>query len=249
MSIIEKRLPPKVKEKWSERAVSKEAKVDKTNKFPCLLEFLLEKKRAIRYDSADLRSDPCKYANYFRENNSTIKVSAELEHQSSGLSKKYSCWLHRSDNHRINECASYLSMGNEERVKLLRENKACWSCLELGHRSLNCKQRQVCEEDRCDKYHHRTLHAAHMEGVNFHSCGVATGDKSNNICLLQLMRIKTMFGWANTMWDCGATMSFITNIKAEEERLEGIPLVLTVLKVGGGTEKINAKKYELPLIH
>jgi hypothetical protein len=64
VSIIEKRLPPKVRGKWSERVVSREAKVDKTNKFPYLLEFLLEKKRAIRYDSADLRSTPGRNVKY-----------------------------------------------------------------------------------------------------------------------------------------------------------------------------------------
>ena len=62
------------------------------------------------------------------------------------------------------------------------------------------------------------------------------------------MKIKTKFGWVNTMWDCGATMCFITFKKAKMGKLKGVPVQLSVVKVGGDTENIRSYKYKLPLI-
>ena len=43
VSIIERRLPPTIRERWSELVCRKNTKVDRTNKFPHLLDFLLKK--------------------------------------------------------------------------------------------------------------------------------------------------------------------------------------------------------------
>ena len=52
----------------------------------------------------------------------------------------------------------------------------------------------------------------------------------------------------NTMWDCGATMSFNTFKKAKMGKLKGVTVQLSVVKVGGDTQKIRSCKYKLPLI-
>ena len=52
VSIIERRLLPSIRERWSELVCRKNTEVDRTNKFPHLLDFLLEKKRAIKYNLA-----------------------------------------------------------------------------------------------------------------------------------------------------------------------------------------------------
>ena len=103
-------------------------------------------------------------------------------------------------------------------------------------------------EDGCGKHHHKSLHAADVAGVSFHSLTINPSVSSDCACLLQLMKIKTKFGWVNTLWDCGATMSFITFKKAKMGKLKGVPVQLSVVKVGGDTEAISSYKYKLPLI-
>ena len=54
VSIIEKRLPADIRREWARLVSSDSSSVDKKNKFPGLLKFLLNQKRAIEYDLSDL---------------------------------------------------------------------------------------------------------------------------------------------------------------------------------------------------
>ena len=56
VSLIEEKLPRNVKREWARRINCKDSKVDSINKFESLLEFLLEEKLVVNYESADLRS-------------------------------------------------------------------------------------------------------------------------------------------------------------------------------------------------
>ena len=66
-------------------------------------------------------------------------------------------------------------------------------------------------------------------------------------CLLQLQKIPTKHGWANVLWDSGASLCFITNTKAKAEHLKGTKVELSVTKVGGNNEKITSNRYKLSL--
>ena len=46
-------------------------------------------------------------------------------------------------------------------------------------------------------------------------------------------------GWANVLWDTGASLSFITNKKAKSEKLKGTKTELSVVKVGGMKETLR----------
>ena len=52
VSVIEKKLPTDVKKEWAKFVSSDHSIVDKTDKFPSLLKFLLNQKRAIEYENA-----------------------------------------------------------------------------------------------------------------------------------------------------------------------------------------------------
>ena len=55
VSIIEKRLPADISREWTRLVSSDSSTVDKKNKFPGLLKFLFNQKRAIEYDLSHLR--------------------------------------------------------------------------------------------------------------------------------------------------------------------------------------------------
>ena len=50
------------------------------------------------------------------------------------------------------------------------------------------------------------------------------------------------------LWDNGASLCFITNKKAKEEKLKGIRVELSIVKVGGVNETLVSYKYKLTLI-
>ena len=78
---------------------------------------------------------------------------------------------------------------------------------------------------------------------------------SANVCnnlkfdtCLQVQRVETKKGTANVMWDNAASLCFITNAKAKQEKLQGVKVNLSIVKLGGQNEKIETMKYKLPLL-
>ena len=57
VGIIERKLPNDVKREWAKLVSSEHSPVDKRDRFPSLLRFLLEQKQAIEYENAELRSN------------------------------------------------------------------------------------------------------------------------------------------------------------------------------------------------
>ena len=55
VSIIERGLPANIKREWAKLVSADNSVVNKTDKFPSLLNFLLSQKRAIEYDTTELR--------------------------------------------------------------------------------------------------------------------------------------------------------------------------------------------------
>ena len=53
ISIIERKLPANIKREWAKLVSTDNSTVDKTDKFPSLLSFLLTQKRAIEYDTIE----------------------------------------------------------------------------------------------------------------------------------------------------------------------------------------------------
>ena len=50
------------------------------------------------------------------------------------------------------------------------------------------------------------------------------------------------------MWNNAASVCFITNAKAKQEKLRGVKVNLSIVKIGGQNEKIETMKNKLPLL-
>ena len=125
----------------------------------------------------------------------------------------------------------------EERLALVKTNRACFSCLSQGHAAKFCKRRFTCREEGCNLTHHTLLHEAQKLGLIFH--GLSDISKSSNI-LLQLQRVKgsNKNGKVvdlNILWD-NASITFQT---AEKLNLEGTRERLQIVKVGGEVENLE----------
>ena len=116
-------------------------------------------------------------------------------------------------------------MTPNERWKVVREQRACFSCLKRskGHTAVNCTQRKECGQangngDNCKKYHHKLLHCNNIEertGNRVHS----TRDNSSTTILpviTGLVKGKDgVMSEANVFYDSGAQICMIRGSYAE----------------------------------
>ena len=225
VSIIERKLPMDIRREWAQSVSSDASMVDKMNKFPSLLRFLLNQKRAIEYDCAALRA----YNSNTAMSKEVVHHATAREYTDERQSNYSKCLFHNNAEHWTNECKLYLSESVDGRKRMLKEKGACWSCLKRGHRIHDCKRKGNCGINDCAGKHHRTIHEERKEVTA--SANICSNSQIDT-CLLQLQRIKTKRGYVNVMWDNAASISLITNKKAREEKLKGIRVELSIVKVG-----------------
>ena len=128
VSIIERKLPMDIRREWAKTVSLDASMIDKTNKFPSLLQFLLDQKRAIEYDCATLQ--------VYNSNTAMSKTVAHhttaREYTDERQSTQSKCLFHNNAEHWTSECKSYLSESVDGRKRMLMEKGACWSCLKRG---------------------------------------------------------------------------------------------------------------------
>ena len=80
--------------------------------------------------------------------------AAQREKQSKGL-KCFVC----HEEHKIVECPNLLDSTVLERLDLAKNARLCFSCLNKGHVTRDCRSKRRCEKDGCKRLHHQLLHA------------------------------------------------------------------------------------------
>ena len=242
VSIIEMKLPEDIRRKWAERVSMDDSPVDKANKFPHLLKYLLEVGRTMRYLSAELRDPiPTKKGQVHNATSSYVAAKPRESRQA--------CWLHNSSTHSIEECKVFLNMNMERKQQVVNEKGVCRNCLKRGHRQKECKSNKRCEVKNCGGHHHKLLHLEKRTAGTASPVMVAT-DVSDSICLLQIMEVETGGSEGrklNVLWDGGATISLIRDRCAKEMGLIGTSCQLTVMGVGCVKKEIPSTRYILPL--
>jgi len=116
--LIEKILPTDVKKEWAKFVSPDHSTVDKMDKFPSLLKFLLGQKQAIEYENSELRNDSKikGFVHYSEKNDGKVTSSHR---------KPSKCLCHEGANHLTTECRVYLSKPIKERKEILKK-KGGW---------------------------------------------------------------------------------------------------------------------------
>ena len=154
VSLVEEKMPERIAWEWAKEVSRRNSAVDERNKFPHLLDFLLEQRRIIEYSSSDLRyvkTSVKAHAHYVEEDDEVIddtNCHLSIENKPPEVQQNgRRCCIHRTDNHTTPNCRVYLSLSAADRVKNIRDNCGCWSCLCIGHRSADCRYRKPCGTD------------------------------------------------------------------------------------------------------
>ena len=242
VSMIEERLPEAIEKEWIKTVTNKLRLEIVKDKFPALLDLLLEFRERIEYKFSDLRSGSSEMGH-------TLLANRGIKEE------KPRCWMHPNHHgHPIWKCKAFENKSAAEKIKLVRENEACFRCLEQGHTANSCKRNFKCKEDGCGMPHHQMLHEAHASGISFHSEEVfSMAERRDTEILLQLQKLKGSNrggNWTslNTLWDGGSTLSFITFRQAKRMNLSGRRVNLQIVKVGGAIEELESCRYDLTLI-
>ena len=272
VGLIEERIPKTIQTMWYLSVSDHDTKIDETNKFPGLLDFLKKHRRAIEYGSSEIRSHrkgKVTFAECEEDIHVAVKSAPENESNSqengsslnkggnsqenrnlNGKNRRKYCWYHQSSSHGILDCKFYSEQSVKERWRLINEYGACWSCLRIGHRHYDCYNAQECTKDNCQKYHHPSLHEDRPPIANDHPVTKCCHSSRTTACLLQIMKLpagEKHVHDMNVMWDSGATVCLITFKKAKELELKGDRVAIKIVKVGGDKETVESKLYDVPV--
>lgn len=155
-----------------------------------------------------------------------------VNHLGSGLNAPESgpphkCWICKSPSHWVDQCQKFLSLSLENRIKAVKENHTCFSCLKRAgrdHQSANCSRRRQSPEksngSRCLYYHHPLLHGAIQSTV-----AIVTSVTNNQKALLPIVQVDivgpgSFHQRANALLDSGAQISLIRSDVAEDLKLK-----------------------------
>ena len=188
-----------------------------------------------------------------RSSNSQNWLAHSLIRQRSGY-----LWRHKSKNHcyvckpnyYVDERPRFQARIQNERWEVVKEQKACFSCLKRGkgHTTANSLRKEECSERNgdgrtCKKPHHKLLYTRETSGpVQVNSLQ----DKSKTLLPVFTGAVKAPSGdvptEASIFFDSGAQISMVRSSIAGSLSLES-----KTVKVGGVEEELSTKLYKVPI--
>ncbi|PIK59073.1 hypothetical protein BSL78_04030 [Apostichopus japonicus] len=142
----------------------------------------------------------------------------------------YRCWLCESSDHWTDQCKKFIAMAQPNRLKLAMENHVCFSCLKKAgrdHRMTTCKKKKQCSESR--------------GGVQCRPRCPTTG------CEGRVHGSQQRNREGNILLDTGSQISIIRQSVADELKLTGRNISVSITKVGGEQEEVTTKVYKVPI--
>ena len=75
------------------------------------------------------------------------------------------CPVHKSTNHKLQECKVFERMSTNEKDQVVDEHRLCLSCLLPGHRLNKCRNKHRCTVEGCDMRHHTLVHDVDLKFI------------------------------------------------------------------------------------
>ena len=168
---------------------------------------------------------------------------------------KHKCWLCKVSTHWTDQCQKFTSMSPSDRLKAVKENHGCFSCLKRAgrdHKVSNCSRRCQCSESfngsQCKYFHHPLLHGANAtNSATALTVSSVTGSKQAilPVILVEILGSENVKKQGNLLLDSGAQVSLIKLSVADELGLKGKEVTITIAKVGGEEEELITKLFRV----
>lgn len=156
------------------------------------------------------------------------------------------CWICKETlDHRPCECKKFLALDKDDRLRLIKKEKACIFC--INRHSGRCRLRKPCDQklgnQPCAYSHHQTLHGANFEILKG-TVMIVEGSGLLPIIAAELDNPAQHLTTRGLVFlDSGATISLIKNDIADKLQLKGKPVTATIGKIGNIEEVYSTKLY------
>ncbi|CAL8114202.1 unnamed protein product [Orchesella dallaii] len=149
------------------------------------------------------------------------------------------CMFCGKPNHNLKDCRKFQHKPVPPRVKWVKENRLCFSCLKKGHSIINCTAKKECGIDDCKSQHHPLLHGKKRNtdgeeeehsgntsngfGGASSFCTSCTNDNADVFLRIAPIKIEGPKGKINTyaLFDEGATCSLLDAEVADKLGITG----------------------------
>ena len=196
---------------------------------------LVRKRARAAYDPdfGDIRVSTSKYdsSNKQSENHSRTYRGVHSSQNTPRVIKCYVC----GENHRVAQCPSFSDSTLSERQEYVKTLRLCYSCLNKGHTSKDCRSKRICNKSGCTSCHHVLLH----NNVTPTTTASASSplDKTTMLPVVRV-RFRSTNGKyleGNVLVDSGAGTTVIRKEFAKNLGLQGHRDTLKLSVVGGKT--------------
>ena len=256
IALIERKMTPDDLKVWSRHIYVQEKEPSLAN----LLAWMEEEMTVRLRSGATIRKSSSSYRQGVHAvgggNNSQYSVSYKGNNANSPMSDspKTQCYVCKYM-HYVDQCPQFKSMTPKQRWEIVKEQKACFSCLKRskGHTASNCLRKRECQEkthdgSSCKKPHHRLLHGNTSPDPR----NVVGSIQDNSEAVLPIISAtvkgpNNKCGKASVFYDSGSQVSMIRDDFAEELGLESKPVTISIAKVGETEQELNTKLYKVPI--
>ena len=164
---FERKMPPTRLHEW---VLIKQTHLAGESQFEGFLKYIKLQRNAMEYTEEDLRQIPlkgrvnivCDRIEGERDN----PIQKQLDEILKGLAhvvdivsrtgadgkglreiprKRERCFFHESDNHDIGDCTAFSALTVKNRFEMAKAKRSCFCCLQVGHMSINCANKQGCK--------------------------------------------------------------------------------------------------------
>ena len=163
------------------------------------------------------------------------------------------CWLCKSPTHWPDQCQKFAALNADDRLKAVKDNHACFSCLKRAgrdHKTSNSNRRRQCTVKdngvQCSWYHHPLLHKSTDLRASISSV-TDSQDALLPVITADISGQGGLYKRGNILLDSGAQISLIRMEIAESLGLEGKNVSITITKVGGEEQEMKTKEFKVQL--
>ena len=153
---ISMRLELREAERWrdyqfKENKIKKEKDSEDRCKFADFLKYITYRAERLNCPSVGAGSglgDPLAIAIGVKSNHISAKGSNHTD----------PCVVCNQSSHKLSNCLKFKTLSYEKKIEAIKEARACFRCLLIGHQSSKCKVKLSCDVEGCNMRHHTLIH-------------------------------------------------------------------------------------------